>query len=236
MTIQYRISIIMESIDTLSILSQYGVGRRKLDDDLFLGDQPPSRLGVYDEDEEEQCPTITPMRCPVAGCKFTTDSIRHVENHYNSSHRYSCSQCKKVLPSPHLLDLHIQEQHDSFFAVMASKKPSYSCYIEECKEKFMNTEERLNHCVKVHKLPKDFRFDSKPKQTQANQSRSKNKKPQQSMETEQARNKEPKFNFTNNKQRGFIYKGKKFTKEQKSSTSEGVDMDAIMSDLKENLP
>ncbi|XP_069356677.1 protein lethal(2)k10201 isoform X2 [Maniola hyperantus] len=226
---------IMESIDILSILSQYGVGRRKLDDDLFLGNQPPSRLGIYDEDEEEHH-TITPTQCTVPGCKFTADSILNVENHYNSSHRYSCSQCRKVLPSPHLLDLHIEEQHDSFFTVMASKKPSYSCYIEECKEKFMNAEERLNHCAKIHKLPKDFRFDSKPKQKQTNQSKPKNETPQQTTETDQASNKEQKFKFTNSKQGGFIYKGKKFTKEQDSSTSVAVDMDAIMTDLKENLP
>lgn len=70
--------------------------------------------------------------CAVPGCKFSTDSLLDFENHYNATHRYSCSQCKKVLPSPHLLDLHIQEKHDSFFAVMALKKPSV------CKKKFIN--------------------------------------------------------------------------------------------------
>ncbi|XP_023933752.2 protein lethal(2)k10201 [Bicyclus anynana] len=218
----------MEDIDILSLLGKYGIGRRKLDDDLFSGDKLPARFGIYDEDEENQCHQVTPTQCTVPGCNFTADSIVNFEKHYNSMHRYSCSQCKKVLPSPHLLDLHVQEQHDSFFAVMAERKPSYSCYIEECKEKFTNAEERLNHCVKIHKLPKDYRFDSKPKKS------SKNKKSQQDIQVDQASKKDQKFNFTNNRQKVFSYTGKKFTQEQNTSAS--VDMDAIMIDLKENLP
>lgn len=105
----------------------------------------------------------------------------------------------------------------------------YSCYIEECKQKFLNADERLNHCVKVHKIPKDFRFDCRPKE------KSKNKKSTQSMETDQASIKEQKFSFTNSRQKGFkSYTGKKFTNEQDSSAS--VNMDAIMTDLKESLP
>ncbi|CAH2232007.1 protein lethal(2)k10201 isoform X2 [Pararge aegeria] len=228
--VSYDYSLKMDTMDILSVLKKYGVGRRKLADELFSSDQPPPRLGIYDEDEENPCHTVTLTQCTVPGCNFTADTILHFENHYNSTHRYSCAKCKKVLPSPHLLDLHIQEQHDSFFAVMAVKKPSYCCYIEECKEKFMNAEDRLNHCVKIHKLPKDFRFDYKPKQ------KTKKKKSQPKMETDQTGtiHKEQKFNFTNSRQKGFSYSGKKFTKEQESSAS--VDMDAIMTDLKDNLP
>lgn len=64
--------------------------------------------------------------CNVPGCHFIAESLLEFENHYNSSHRYTCGQCKKNLPSPHLLDLHIQETHDSFFSVMAERKSCVS--------------------------------------------------------------------------------------------------------------
>lgn len=39
----------------LEKLKSYGVGRRKLHDDLFANDKPPPRLGIYDVDEENLC-------------------------------------------------------------------------------------------------------------------------------------------------------------------------------------
>lgn len=45
------------------------------------------------------------------------------DQHYNSYHRFTCSQCSKSLPSSHLLDLHLMEAHDAFFAAQAEKKP-----------------------------------------------------------------------------------------------------------------
>ncbi|CAG9559312.1 unnamed protein product [Danaus chrysippus] len=218
------------NMELLELFKQYGVGRRKLGDELFIKDKPPPRLGVYDVDDEELCHSIIQTSCAVPGCKYTTDSLLDFENHYNATHRYSCSQCKKVLPSPHLLDLHVQEKHDSFFAVMALKKPSYCCYIEDCKEKFQNADDRMDHCTKVHKLPKDFRYHQK--------SQKKNKKPDSSMDidNEQTSQKEKKFRFNNSKQKGFIkFTGNKFTKDVQNSTA-SINMDAAMADLKESLP
>lgn len=91
----------------------------------------------------------------------------------------------------------------------------------------MNAEERLDHCVKIHKLPKDFRFDQRPKHK-------KNKKNSQSMDIDDSNKgdkKEKKFCFTNSKQKGF----KKFTNDQQTSTG-SVDVDEIMSDIRESLP
>lgn len=36
--------------------------------------------------------------------------------------RLRCSVCKAVLPTPHLLDIHISELHDSFFAAQAARR------------------------------------------------------------------------------------------------------------------
>ena len=43
--------------------------------------------------------------------------------HYNSNHRYVCGECKKSLPNPRFLDIHIQETHDSFFQILSTKQP-----------------------------------------------------------------------------------------------------------------
>lgn len=199
----------------LEKINSYGVGRRKLDDNLFKDDKPPPRLGVYNFDEESLCHEVIKSTCHVPGCTFAAESLLEYENHYNSCHRYACSECKKNLPSPHLLDLHIQETHDSFFAVLAERKPSYCCYIEECREKFNNSEERLQHCIKDHKLPKDFRFESKPKsRNKKTKDNTIKKKDEESMEVDDENKKETKKRITlsNSKQKTFAkYTGKKFT-------------------------
>lgn len=46
-----------------------------------------------------------------------------LELHYNSIHRYTCATCHKSFASAHLLDLHLEETHDSYFAVQAERKP-----------------------------------------------------------------------------------------------------------------
>ncbi|KAL0867528.1 hypothetical protein ABMA27_008306 [Loxostege sticticalis] len=228
-------------IETLKL---FGVGRRKLDDDLFAKDKPPPRLGVYDLDEENLCHDIVETACTVPGCKFTAESLLDYENHYNASHRYACSQCKKMMPSPHLLDLHIQESHDSFFAVMAERKPSYCCYIEECKEKFKTTDERLDHCVKIHKLPKDFRFEQKHKKAKKTKQKKTNdivamELDGQSvkLDAQNSKSDQKKFSFTNSRQKGFAkYTGRKFTTNEENQTPRDVNIDEVMEELKTNLP
>lgn len=38
----------------------------------------------------------------------------------------SCSVCRKILPSAHLLDLHLSENHDNYFEVKKEKQPMVS--------------------------------------------------------------------------------------------------------------
>ncbi|KAH8407655.1 hypothetical protein KR222_009486 [Zaprionus bogoriensis] len=84
-------------------------------------------------------------------------------NNVTQSQSYSCNQCRRRLPTAHLLDLHITEQHDLYFeaSVERGDRPMYSCYIEECALKFPDPEERKAHCVGVHKFPANYRFDQK---------------------------------------------------------------------------
>lgn len=90
---------------------------------------------------------------------------------------YTCSVCTKKLISAHLLDLHVAENHDSYFQLQKDKKPvvsklkfsipklfqclwfQFACFLEECKHMSSSPEDRKDHCIKSHKFPHDFRFD-----------------------------------------------------------------------------
>jgi len=74
--------------------------------------------------------SVAKFPCHVMGCVLKFDSLLQFELHYNSSHRYYCNECSKQLPSPHLLDLHISETHDSFFLAQAQRKPMVSHVIQ----------------------------------------------------------------------------------------------------------
>lgn len=121
--------------------------------------------------------------CNVPGCIATFNTLFDFEMHYNGSHRYICLECKKSRPSARLLDIHIQETHDSFFKVLAERQAmvssfiveignlllilslifQYQCYVAECDTKFKTPDDRREHCVTVHKYPKNFRFDEVPR-------------------------------------------------------------------------
>lgn len=67
------------------------------------------------------------------------------------------------LPSAHLLDLHLEENHDSYFEMLAKKKPSFRCFLEDCQYRFWSPSERRDHGITTHKLPSNFRFATKDK-------------------------------------------------------------------------
>ncbi|XP_061546284.1 zinc finger protein 511 isoform X2 [Phycodurus eques] len=76
--------------------------------------------------------------------------------------RNVCSICRRSLPTSRLLDIHIQEWHDSVFMVLAQRQDMYQCLVEGCEHKFRTITLRKDHLVQIHKYPPDFRFD-KPK-------------------------------------------------------------------------
>lgn len=58
--------------------------------------------------------------------KFEKLGIHSYCNSKNNHIQYTCELCKKNLISSHLLDLHVSENHDSFFELQKAKKPSVS--------------------------------------------------------------------------------------------------------------
>lgn len=127
---------------------------------------------VKPKDVNSQAPTILPPFKKL-GVLVDYDEITKAEdgkpekaklshlNNVTQAQSFSCIQCRRRLPTAHLLDLHIVEQHDLYFeaSVERGDKPMYACYIEECALKFHNPSERKDHCIAVHKFPANYRFD-----------------------------------------------------------------------------
>ncbi|KAL0964163.1 hypothetical protein UPYG_G00320060 [Umbra pygmaea] len=107
------------------------------------------------------------FRCHLSGCSQVFSSVECYEHHYNTLHRHVCSSCLRSLPSARLLDIHIQEWHDSLFSILAERQDMYQCLLDGCGLKFKSREQRKDHMIQIHKYPSDFRFD-KAKRTKKN--------------------------------------------------------------------
>ncbi|XP_026164717.1 zinc finger protein 511 [Mastacembelus armatus] len=118
--------------------------------DLYISDDKPT-LSVSD------------FACHISGCSAVFSTLEEYEHHYNSLHRHVCCSCRRSLPSGRLLDIHIQEWHDSLFAILAQSQDMYQCLVEGCGQKFRTSKHRKDHLIRVHKYPPDFRFDKSKK-------------------------------------------------------------------------
>ncbi|CAF2263206.1 unnamed protein product [Rotaria magnacalcarata] len=81
--------------------------------------------------------------CPF--CTFNTHSQVDFEFHNHIHHQHLCSQCLHIFPSYFLMDIHMDEVHNSY-----SKVRSYRCLIESCAKVFPNIEQRLQHLNEEH--------------------------------------------------------------------------------------
>ncbi|ORX81001.1 hypothetical protein BCR32DRAFT_15229 [Anaeromyces robustus] len=84
--------------------------------------------------------------------KFLT--IEDYEAHYSLTHKYYCSICNVTLMTERLLNIHLQEVHDSFFEILSSRKNMYQCLIQDCEEKFKDSKERKQHLIEKHNFSK----------------------------------------------------------------------------------
>jgi len=162
----------MSEFNVWSYLARMGVSvkgpasRTLAEGDRQAGMTAPTLL-TLDDIEEFLHTDYEVFSCQAPGCTKTFSQLIESELHYNAVHRHCCSVCRKSLPSPHLLELHIQESHDSFFAVMSERKASYQCFLPTCPAVSWSPEERHKHVVEEHKFPPDFRFDEIKKKTKA---------------------------------------------------------------------
>eukprot|EP00521_Asterionellopsis_glacialis_P006494 CAMPEP_0195282004 /NCGR_PEP_ID=MMETSP0707-20130614/1078_1 /TAXON_ID=33640 /ORGANISM="Asterionellopsis glacialis, Strain CCMP134" /LENGTH=296 /DNA_ID=CAMNT_0040340953 /DNA_START=24 /DNA_END=914 /DNA_ORIENTATION=- len=98
------------------------------------------------------------FRFPCSACTETFGSISECEAHFEECHLFECHICASVFPSSFLLDLHLEEAHDSFFAAaVESRKARYRCLLPECPHSFDSKQGRLKHLRQQHGYPRWFR-------------------------------------------------------------------------------
>jgi hypothetical protein len=86
-------------------------------------------------------------------------TIAEYEEHYHQQHENVCSQCNRILPTKHILHLHLLEVHDSYFKVLAEREHSYECFVDDCTRKSQTPKSRIRHLIQIHKYPGSFEFD-----------------------------------------------------------------------------
>ncbi|CAG6017351.1 unnamed protein product [Menidia menidia] len=111
------------------------------------------------ETEDKQALSVSEFACHISGCTAVFSTLEEYEHHYNSLHRHVCCTCHRSFPSAQLLDIHIQEWHDSVFAILAQKQDMYQCLVAGCGLMFRTSKQRKDHLIRIHKYPPDFRFD-----------------------------------------------------------------------------
>lgn len=66
--------------------------------------------------------------------------------------RHQCVECGVRLSSARLLDIHLEELHDSFFAARVARgERLYVCLVDGCTQRFQRVMDRDAHVSAVHK-------------------------------------------------------------------------------------
>jgi hypothetical protein len=96
-----------------------------------VASQPITKVVELDPAQESSSQTPV-MKCSLPPHKETLSfkSYEEYELHHNKIHTNRCVECRKNFPSEHLLNIHIEECHDSFVAVKRDRGEhtvSHSC-------------------------------------------------------------------------------------------------------------
>ncbi|KAJ2855019.1 hypothetical protein GGI22_004290 [Coemansia erecta] len=95
--------------------------------------------------------------CSLGSVAFPTTLA--FEKHYDQVHKNMCSTCSAVFPSPHWLDLHIQELHDAFFSASAARGDYvFQCFLPSCPKAFSCPDSRKLHMIHEHQFPRLFNW------------------------------------------------------------------------------
>ncbi|KAF3022383.1 hypothetical protein E8E14_001369 [Neopestalotiopsis sp. 37M] len=120
-----------------------------------------SKITGLDDSSLNESLAVTVMTCSLPGHRelLSFTSYTEYETHYIKAHTNRCTECRKNFPSDHLLNLHIEECHDSFAAVLREKgEHTYSCFVEGCDRKCSTPQKRRMHLIDKHMYPKNFFF------------------------------------------------------------------------------
>lgn len=119
------------------------------------------QLAIEIDDEELLHNPLPEFPCGEHGCKELFTIVHDYEMHYRSAHSIVCNECKKSFPSYNLLDIHIQERHDTYFDTAKDRNiPVFNCFVDGCDIKFSTLDMRNEHAIKAHNYPPNFKFQN----------------------------------------------------------------------------
>jgi hypothetical protein len=101
------------------------------------------------------------MRCSLPPHReaLSFNTYAEYEVHYKQAHSNRCVECDRNFPSEHLLNLHIDEQHDTFIALKREKgEHTYACFVEGCERKCRTPSKRARHLIDKHMYPNNYFF------------------------------------------------------------------------------
>ncbi|KAJ9481446.1 hypothetical protein VN97_g12030 [Penicillium thymicola] len=119
---------------------------------------PPERNKLIDSGTNI-LPEVMHCSLPPHRETLSFTSYEDYEVHYLQSHVNRCSECSKNFPTGHLLNIHIEENHDPLAAARRARgDKTYGCFIEDCERKCSTPQKRRLHLIDKHMFPRSYNF------------------------------------------------------------------------------
>ncbi|EED13011.1 conserved hypothetical protein [Talaromyces stipitatus ATCC 10500] len=124
---------------------------------------PPTKITVPspDNSSESQPQQQCLMKCSLPPHKdtLTFSSYDDYEAHYLKFHVNRCSECGKNFPTQHILNIHIEENHDPLILARRDRgEKTFSCFVEGCERKCSTPQKRRRHLIDKHMFPRNYNF------------------------------------------------------------------------------
>ncbi|EEA28906.1 hypothetical protein EYB25_000182 [Talaromyces marneffei] len=121
----------------------------------------PSKIIVPSPEPSSEPQTQQLMRCSLPPHKetITFSTYDDYESHYLKTHVNRCSECGKNFPTQHILNIHIEENHDPLILARRDRgEKTFSCLVEGCDRKCSTAQKRRRHLIDKHMFPRNYNF------------------------------------------------------------------------------
>uniref|UniRef100_A0A7S1TVB8 C2H2-type domain-containing protein n=1 Tax=Phaeomonas parva TaxID=124430 RepID=A0A7S1TVB8_9STRA len=100
-----------------------------------------------------------PRRHVCERCTAAFASAWAMQLHHAAAHEAECAACGRALATPALLEQHVLERHDAYFAARVARgEKLFACVAPGCGRSFKSAHGRDSHMATVHRYPHDFAF------------------------------------------------------------------------------
>ncbi|CAG8919193.1 unnamed protein product [Penicillium salamii] len=119
----------------------------------------PTERTKYVVADTKALPEVMHCSLPPHRETLSFTSYEDYEVHYLQNHVNRCSECSKNFPVGHLLNVHIEENHDPLIAARRARgEKTYGCFVEDCERKCSTPQKRRLHLIDKHMFPRSYNF------------------------------------------------------------------------------